>query len=134
MDMPSLTPYAGPILAVLAAILLLAVGRLLGRKTVPQTIPGNKRGRMQPLLAAAEAAHQAARRERMVIATVAERADGDPTAWFAQSIAGVVAVYRMEGSDAFEKVQGANIGTAPEALYIRRRDFDTYICWARSVQ
>ncbi len=65
---------------------------------------------MMSLMDAAKAAYEIARREEMVIVTVAERAPEDgAVAWFAQSIAGVIPIYR--GSNAgFEKLAGASVG------------------------
>lgn len=120
------------VLFVAFAALLFAAGHLLARRRrmAPARIPARRHKTMMTLKDAAKAAYEAARRERMVIVTVAERMDSDPATWFASSIAGVVAVYRR--GDDFERV--TEIGTAPEALYIRREDFDTYVRWARSMQ
>src|ERR1700742_1297416 len=87
-------------------------------------------GAMLSLLEAANTAHDAARRERMAIAFVADQS-GDPVGWFAKSIAEVVATY--EKSDAgFEQSRG--VGTGMHSLYIRKRDYHSYLDWARSMQ
>ncbi len=71
----------------------------------------------------------------MTIADVAERGEGGSLAWFARSIAGVVPVYRVNAQNAFEKiVDSAEIVSNPQALYIQKRDYQTYVRWARSMQ
>jgi len=92
---------------------------------------------MMPVMEAAMAAYEAAKRERMVITSVAEgaQAGSNPVAWFAQSIARVVPVYRKLDSGAFEKVEGtASVGTELQSLYIRKLSYQTYVGWARSMQ
>jgi len=82
---------------------------------------------------AAAQAYEAAKRERMTIAWVAENAQdsSSPVGWFARSIVGVVAAYRKSGTG-FEKTEG--VGTELQSLYIRKRDYRTYIGWARGMQ
>lgn len=90
---------------------------------------------MMSVMEAAAAAYEAAKRERMVITTVAEGAGTDPVAWFARSIARVVPVYRKLETGAFEKVDDvASVGMEPQSLYIRKHNYQTYIGWARSMQ
>ena len=89
---------------------------------------------MMSLMDAAKAAYEIARREEMVIVTVAERAPDDGAiGWFARSIAGVIPIYR--GSNAgFEKFAGASVGSELQSLYIRKQDYQTYVRWARTMQ
>jgi len=90
---------------------------------------------MMSLREAAEAAYEIARRERMVIVTVAERASEDGAiGWFAKSIAGVIPIYRNDSAGSFEKLAGGGVGTELQALYIRKQDYQTYVRWARSMQ
>jgi len=90
---------------------------------------------MLPLMEAAASVCAAAKRERMVIMTVAEKAGAGPVAWFAQSIASIIPVYRMGNANAFEKLQGGtSVGTESQSLYIQKRDYKTYASWARSMQ
>jgi len=58
----------------IAAVSLFAIGRMKARRTAPQRIADNGKTPMMSLLEAAQAAYETARRERMVIVTVAERA------------------------------------------------------------
>ncbi len=121
------------------AMLLLVLGYAFtrGRRMAPARIERKWIGKMLPLMEAAASVHAAAKREHMVIATVAEKAggDADALAWFAQSIARVVPVYRMGSANAFEKLQRtAAIGPDPQSLYIQKRDYKTYASWARSMQ
>ena len=86
---------------------------------------------------AAAAAYEAAKRERMVIVTVAEgaRSGGNPIEWFVKSIASVVPIYRKSENGAFEKIDDAkSVGTLLQSLYIRKRNYQTYLGWARSMQ
>ena len=116
---------------------LFAIGHIRTRKrhAVPALVPATEARSMMPLMEAAAAAYEAAKRERMVIATVAERPGVSAVDWFAHSIAGVVPVYRRSESGAFEKIDGATaVGTAPQSLYIRKLNYRTYLGWARSMQ
>jgi hypothetical protein len=125
-------PY---LLFVIAAVLLVAVGRSRGRTAPPPPlIAGNGKTPMMSLMEAAKAAYEIARRERMVIVTVAERASKDGAiGWFARSIAGVLPIYR--GSHAgFEKLADASAAPELQSLYIRKQDYQTYVRWARSMQ
>lgn len=91
---------------------------------------------MMTLMEAATAAYEAARREGMVILTVAERAPGNngAVAWLAESIAGVIPVYRMSAANAFEKLGRPGAAQELQSLYIRKQDLQTYVRWARSMQ
>ncbi|HUO94531.1 MAG TPA: hypothetical protein VMU22_16515 [Rhizomicrobium sp.] len=90
---------------------------------------------MMSLLEAAKTAYETARREHMVIVTVAERAAHEGAiGWFAQSIAGVIPVYRGGAARDFEKLAAPSVGTDLQSLYIRKQDFQTYVRWARSMQ
>gem|GEM_PF-2636407 len=103
-----------------------------------------RRRHMLPLNDAASAAYDAARREGMVIAGVAEDAGGAPgaLAWFVRSIAGVVPVYESRsGNGPFLRLDrtrttraDADVGTGEQSLYIQKRDLKSYIRWARSMQ
>ena len=133
------TSYAPWALFAALAALLFTIGHLRARRrqAVPARIPANEEREMMSVMEAAAAAYEAAKRERMVITTVAEgaRAGAGPVAWFMQSIASVVPVYRKLVSGAFEKIDGpAGVGTEPQSLYIRKRNYQTYIGWARSMQ
>jgi LPXTG-motif cell wall-anchored protein len=135
MDTQYLTNNAPLIL--LAAALLLALGVFLARKrrSAPPRIAHDAAKKMLALTEAATSVYDAAKHERMVVVTVAEKADDGPLSWFARSIASVVPVYRIGLRDAFEKLQGgANIGTDLQSLYIQKRDYLTYVRWARSMQ
>jgi hypothetical protein len=131
-------PYVPWALLALLAVSLFAAGygRVRRRSAAPARIPAQESKKMMPVMEAAAAAYEAAKRERMVIVTVAEGARGvDPIAWFARSIAGVVSVYRKLEAGAFEKIDNtASVGTEPQSLYIRKRNYQTYIGWARSMQ
>ena len=90
---------------------------------------------MMPLMDAAKAAYEIARRERMVISTVAERAPADGVIdWFARSIAGVIPIYCSGNAGGFEKLAGTGAGAELQSLYIRKQDYQTYVRWARSMQ
>jgi hypothetical protein len=131
MSGPSLLPY---LLFVFAAVSLFAMGWARTRRAPPLRIAGNGRTPMMSLLEAAEAAYAIARRERMVIVTVAERAKDDgAVAWFAKSIAGVIPIY-TSSAGGFEKLATASVGSELQSLYIRRQDYQTYVRWARSMQ
>ena len=122
------------VLFAVAALALLGLGKFFARRTRPAPARISGSGKMMPLMKAAVSANQAARRSRLVIATVAERT-GDPAAWFARSIVSIVPAYRKQGLGVFEKIEdGTQFGTAPEALYIQKRDYQTYLRWARSMQ
>ena len=131
-------PFAPWALFAVLAGTLFAAGHLRARKrhATPALVPARQAGTMMPMMEAAAAAYKAAKRERMVIRTVAERAgDADPVGWFAKSIAGVVPAYRKTDSGAFEKIEGAaSVGTEAKLLYIRRHSYQTYLGWARSMQ
>jgi hypothetical protein len=133
---PSYVPWA---LLALLAVSLLAAGWLRARRrsAAPARISAEESKKMMSVMEAAAAAYEAAKRERMVITTVAEgaRAGADPVAWFVQSIARVVPVYRKLETGAFDKVDdAASVGTEPQSLYIRKHNYQTYIGWARSMQ
>jgi hypothetical protein len=130
-------PYAVVLFAV-AAVALFATGHVLARRkqAAPSRIGSQRKGTMLSLMEAAKAVHEAATREGMVIATVADKSgSADPIAWFAQSIAGVVPVYRMNEAKTFEKLEGTtDVGGQSQSLYIRKSDYKTYVAWARSMQ
>ena len=137
MDAQLLTTYAPLLLFAAAVALLFALGHFLARKrrAAPALIARDAAQKMLALTEAAMSVYDAVKRERMVIATVAEKADAGPLSWFALSIASVVPVYRIGVSDVFEKFQGgAGIGTELQSLYIQKRDYRTYVRWARSMQ
>jgi len=118
-----------------AALSLFAIGSLRARRPAPARIAHDGKTPMMTLMDAAEAVYETARRERMVIVTVAERARGQTALeWFAQSIAGVVPVYRLSNPDTFEKLDGPSVGAELQSLYIRKSDYQTYIRWARPMQ
>jgi hypothetical protein len=119
---------------VIAAVSLVAIGRARGRSAPPPLIASDGKTPMMSLMDAAKAAYEIARREEMVIITVAERAPEDGAiGWFARSIAGVIPIYR--GSNAgFEKLAGASVDAELQSLYIRKQDYQTYVRWARSMQ
>ena len=118
-----------------AALSLFAIGSRRARRPAPDRIAHDGKTAMMPLMEAAQAVYETARRERMVIVTVAERARGQTALeWFAQSIAGVVPVYRLRDSNAFEKLATPSVGAELQSLYIRKSDYQTYIRWARPMQ
>ncbi len=124
----------GLIVVLLAAAGAAAVGFLAARN----------RQHMLPLKDAAQAAYDAARREGMVIAGVAEDLGGAVGAvgWFIRSIARVVPVYESgTGKGPFHKLDrshtalaGTDVGRDEQSLYIQKRDLRSYIRWARSMQ
>jgi hypothetical protein len=123
------------VLFAVAALALLALGSFLARRLRPAPARISGSSRMMPLMRAAASAHREARRRRMIIVTVAERAGADAAAWFARSIVSVVPAYRKQGLGVFEKIEdGTQFGEAPEALYIQKRDYKTYLRWAQSMQ
>jgi hypothetical protein len=92
----------------------------------------SRRIEMLPLFEAAEQAN--INTQNMVIAHAAAK-QSDPVVWFAQSIASVVAVYRAEDAERFVKLPTApSIGSDLQSLYIRKRDYRTYLAWARTLQ
>ena len=132
MSDPSWLPY---LMFVVAAASLFAIGRARGRGAPPLLIAGDGKTPMMSLMEAAKAAYETARRERMVIATVAERAaDEGAVSWFARSIAGVIPIYRGGKAGNFEKLAGTSVGSEMQSLYIRKQDYQTYVRWARSMQ
>lgn len=132
MSAPSWLPY---LLFVIAAVSLFAIGRARGRAAPPLLIAGNGKTPMMSLMDAAKAAYEIARREQMVIVTVAERAPEDGAiGWFARSIAGVIPIYRSGNAGNFEKLASAGVGGELRSLYIRKQDYQTYVRWARSMQ
>jgi hypothetical protein len=130
MNSPSWLPY---LLFVIAAVSLFAIGRARGRAAPPLLIAGGEKTAMMSLMDAAQAAYEIARRERLVIAIVAERApENGAIAWFARSIAGVIPIYRNGNAGNFEKI--ADAGAELQSLYIRKQDYQTYVRWARTMQ
>jgi hypothetical protein len=124
-------------LVVVAAVLFTAGHVLAKRRRAPPVVIGiEKRKTMLPLMDAAAGVYKAAKKERMVIVTLAENTDAaGPVEWFAQSIASVVPVYREGESNTFEKLEGrTGVGLQPQSLYIRKTDYKRYVRWARSVQ
>jgi hypothetical protein len=130
----SYTPY---LLFAVAALSLFALGTVLarGRAAAPERIGANGTTKMMSLMDAANAVYDIARREQMVIVTVAEKPNsGGAVAWFAQSIAGVLPIYCKGSSQAFERLDRTSVGSEWQSLYIQKRDFQTYVRWARSMQ
>jgi ferredoxin-NADP reductase len=122
-------------LFVVAAVSLFAVVWPRRRTAPPLLIAGNGKTPMMSLMDAAKSAYEIARRERMVIVTVAERAPEDGAiGWFARSIAGVLPIYRSGHAGNFEKLAKASVTAELQSLYIRKRDYQTYVRWARSMQ
>ena len=137
MDNQQLVHYGPSVLIVVIAVSLFALGHLLarGRRAAPAFIETKWIGKMLPLMDASASVYAAAKRERMVITTVAEKSGRGPVAWFAQSIASVIPVYRMSNANAFEKLPGgASVDTESRSLYIQKRDYRTYASWARAMQ
>jgi hypothetical protein len=131
-----ITRTAPYLLFAIAALSLSAIGIVRRRRGAPLSIPSDGKTKMMTLMEAAAAAYEAARREGMVIVTVAERAPGRDGAvtWLAQSIAGVIPVYRMSAANAFEKLARPGGASELQSLYIRKQDLQTYVRWARSMQ
>ncbi len=133
MDLPMI-----PIIAfAVSAMVLLGAGGMMARRrpSAPAVIPAEGHAKMLPLMDAATMMQSAAQRERMVIATVAEKDAAGAAQWFAGSIASVVPVYRRDGAGAYRKLEaGQEIGSGTADLYIRKRDYPAYLRWARSVQ
>jgi hypothetical protein len=126
-------PY---VLFVVVAIGLVAIVRLRARKrrAAPASITSDGRTAMMTLKDAAAEIYDTAKRERMVIVTVAESAGGDAVGWFARSIAGVIPIYQQGNANGFEKLAAHSVGSTLESLYIRKQDYPTYVRWARSMQ
>lgn len=127
----------GPLpLFVSAAAILFAGGELLRRRSRSRGMPEDRGdASMVELLVAASSACEAAKREGMPISAIAERAAAGATAWFAQSIANIVPVFRRNGTGAFEPIEAnAEIGNEMQSLYIRGRHLAAYLRWARTVQ
>lgn len=133
MDPHALAPYAPYVLFAAAAVSLYALGHVLSRRRAARAFA---RGDGMSLMQAAGEIYDAAQRERLVIATVAEKASGGPVHWFARSIASVVPVYRMgTAPGTVQRYAGSlGIGADLQSLYIERRDIRTYLRWARTVQ
>jgi hypothetical protein len=120
---PTAMIFAAATAAILALVLILFV-----RTRV-------RNGRMLSLQDAAASAYESAKRKRMVIATVADRAGAtqDAIAWFVQSIASVIPIYRRRNGS-FKKVDPSSAHVASGPLHIFKRDLAAYLRWARSVQ
>jgi hypothetical protein len=128
-----------PVLFVLAALALFAMGEFLARKrrAAPARVLDPKGKIMMQLLEAAVAAYNAASREGLAVAKVAEHARDVPSAadWFARSLPAIVPVYRQSEPDIFQKLAlSSEVGTQSQSLYIRKRDLQFYLRWARTVQ
>jgi hypothetical protein len=98
---------------------------------------GSNGARTVSLQDAAAKAYQSAKRNRMAIVSVAERAGPaqNAVAWFVQSIAAMIPVYRRRArSGRLEKMGKVDPLKEPAALRIRKRDLATYLRWARSMQ
>lgn len=131
MDPHAWAPYAPYILFAVAAASLFWLGSALARRRTSRSLA---RGSVS-LMEASQAVYDAARRERLVIVSVAEKSPAGPLDWFARSIASVVPVYRVSGASARERyAASAGIGPDLQSLYIERRDIRTYLRWARTVQ
>jgi hypothetical protein len=127
------------VLFAVAALVLFATGELLARKwrAAPARIHDPKGKMMMLLLDAAATAYNVANREGLAIAKVAERARDvpDPADWFARSLPAIVPVYRQSEPDTFQKLgSSSEVGTPSQSLYIRKRDLQFYLRWARTVQ
>ena len=128
-------PWLPYLLFAFAAVSLFAIGRARGRTAPPLQIASDGKTPMMSLMDAAKAAYEIARREQMVIVTVAERAPEDGAiGWFARSIAGVLPIYRSGHAGNFEKLAEAGAGAELRSLYIRKQDYQTYVRWARTMQ
>jgi len=129
---------AAALIFILMALLLFGLGHLLStlsRRAAPAHVNDKRGNKMQSLSQAAHAAFEAAKRERMPIARVAQNAPDGPQSWFAQSIASVVPVYRADGGATYEKLSRKNeIRAELPSLYIRKRDYQSYVRWARTMQ
>src|SRR5271154_4487544 len=111
-------PRLAYLLFAIAAVSLVAIGRTRGRTAPPLLIVSDGKTPMMSLMDAAKAAYEIARREQMVIVTVAERAPEDgPIGWFARSIAGVTPIYRSGHTGDFEKLAEAGVGGELRSLY-----------------
>jgi hypothetical protein len=131
MDPHALAPYAPYLLFAAAAATLFWVGRILAGRRSARVFAGDSMSLMQ----AAQEAYDAARRENLVVVSVAEKSSQGALDWFARSIASVVPVYRAGGVRAQERYAGmGGIGADLQSLYIERRDIRTYLRWARTVQ
>jgi len=128
-----------PALFALAALALFAMGELLSRKwrAAPARVLDQKGKIMMLLPDAAAAAYSAAGREGLALAKVAEHARdvSNATDWFARSLPAIVPVYRQSEPDIFQKLGSSpEVGTQSQSLYIRKRDLQFYLRWARTVQ
>jgi hypothetical protein len=114
------------------AVLLFATGHMLARRrrAARALIAEGRPENMQPLIQAAEAVNKIARDERMALAVVAERG-GDAIDWFAHNMVSIVGAWRKNDTGGFE---AATSDADVQSLYIRSRDVDSYLRWARAVQ
>jgi hypothetical protein len=142
MTGPAFHDWGPPaLLAVLAVLVLARAWRWFrNRHRGPisvRFIPVKGADRMMTLEAAANSALETGTRERLAMLSMANQRNTltDPTAWLAASIAGVVPVYRRQDDGSFAVVDKAEIAAlgAP-SLYILKRDLQTYMRWARTVQ
>ena len=128
MDPHAYAPYI--LFAVAAASLFWAGHVLAGRRSARAFTSDS-----MSLMEAAQEIYDAARQEKLVVVSVAERSSAGALDWFARSIASVVPVYRAGRVRAQERYAGAgSIGADLQSLYIERRDIRTYLRWARTVQ
>jgi len=122
--------------AVAAALTLFIGGEFLARRR--QHAPRvNSPDKMMPLLEAALMLCAWASREQLAIALTACRIDETLGAheWFASSLATIVPVYRKIKEQNFERLERpVDIGSDSRSLYIRKRDIQAYMRWARTVQ
>jgi hypothetical protein len=124
------------LLAVLAVLVVVWAWRWSGSRR-RGFVPAKGADRMMTLEAAASSAFETGTRERLALLSMAEQRNAltDPAAWFAASIAGVVPVYRRQDDGSFAVVDKAEIAAlGASSLYILKRDLQTYMRWARTVQ
>ncbi len=133
MDPHALAPYAPYLLFAAVAATLFWLGHVLAQRRAANFLSSGTRA--VSLTEAAQTVYDAAKRERLVIVSVAEKSANGPVDWFARSIASVVPVYRAGGVRAQERFAAADGARADiTALHIDRKDIRTYLRWARTVQ
>lgn len=113
------------------AVFLFVVGHVLARKrhAAPASIADGRPDNMRPLIEAAGAVNKIAQDERMALAVLAGRS-GDAVVWFARNMTSIVGAWRKNGSGNFEATKDDG---DIQSLYIRRKDIDAYLRWARDV-
>lgn len=124
------------LLAAIAVLVLVWLWRQ-SRNRRPGFVAAKGADRMMTLEEAASSALETGTRERLAMLSMAKQRNAltDPVAWCAASIAGVVPVFRRQDDGSFAVAGKAEIAAlGASSLYILKRDLQTYMRWARTVQ